>query len=90
MVEIFGQDRPVTEQWGFRPMVVEARLLDLGGPGFRNAILALRHQGLKTEPAFARLLGLGGDPYAAVLTLEAWSDSALRRLVDDLPEAHGG
>ena len=90
VVEIFGQDRPVTEQWGFRPMVVEARLLDLGGPAFRNAIMALRHQGLKTEPAFARLLDLAGDPYEAVLNLEALSDDELRRLLDDPPETHGG
>lgn len=92
VVEIFGQDRPVTAQWGYRPMVIEARLLDLGGPAFRDAIIALRHQGLKTEPAFAQLLGLAGDPYEAVLGLEASSDGELRRLiqVDNPAETHGG
>jgi hypothetical protein len=89
-VEIFGQDRPVTKQWGFRPMVVEARLLDLGGPTFRQAIMALRHQGLKTEPAFARLLSLAGDPYEAMVELETWSGDELRRLLDNLTEPHGG
>ncbi|MFP6740345.1 MAG: DUF4269 domain-containing protein [Alphaproteobacteria bacterium] len=89
-VEIFGQDRPVIEQWGYRPMVVEARLLDLGGAALRTAIMALRHQGLKTEPAFARLLGLAGDPYEAMVELETSSDDELRRLLDNLAKPHGG
>ncbi|QCO12481.1 DUF4269 domain-containing protein (plasmid) [Azospirillum brasilense] len=35
------------------------------GPAFREEVLRMRGQGLKTEPTFASLLGLKGDPYRA-------------------------
>lgn len=38
----------------------------------------------------ADLDGLAGDAYAALPSLEAWSDDELRRLLDDLAETHGG
>ena len=37
------------------------------GPAFKEQIRGLKRNGLKTEPAFAKLLGLNGDPYRAVL-----------------------
>jgi hypothetical protein len=58
-------------------MVVESRLLDILGPDFRNGIIALKKQGIKTEPAFARMLGLSGDPYRAVLAIENYGDEQL-------------
>ena len=90
VVECFGEPLPVNEQRGYRHMVVEARLLDIGGEPLRETIIALKESGLKTEPAFARLLGLAGDPYEALLELETWSDEKLRRLIDDFAKAHGG
>ena len=47
-------------------MVIEGRLLDLAGESFRHNVIELEQSGLKTEPAFARLLGLNGDPYEAL------------------------
>ena len=79
--EIFGQALPVAQQHGWRHFRIERRLLDLGGPALAQAIIALRHRGLKTEPAFAALLGLTGDPYAALLDLEGQDDAALRALL---------
>jgi hypothetical protein len=75
--ELFGSPLPVARQAGWRHFVVEQRLLAIGGPPFRAAILALRHQGIKTEPAFADILSLPGDPYAALLALERESDDSL-------------
>lgn len=68
--EIFGSPRPVAEQAGWRHFLIEQRLLDQGGEPFRARIMALRHGGMKTEPAFAQALGLAGDPYAALLALD--------------------
>jgi hypothetical protein len=47
----------------------------------RNAVMAARRGGLKTEPAFAKILGLSGDPYSAMLAIEVQSDSALAELL---------
>ena len=61
--------------------MAERRLLDLGGPYFREAILTLRNRGMKTEPAFASVLGLAGDPYVAMRALFAASDDQLADLI---------
>lgn len=79
-VEIFVQNVPVERQMGWRHMLVEARLLLLD-PSLHPAIRALKQAGVKTEPAFARLLGLPGDPYQSLLTLEAHNDTALIQLL---------
>lgn len=75
--EIFAATEPVAAQAGWRHFLVERRLLDLGGMRLRDAVMALRREGLKTEPAFARALGIGDDPYAALLALEAADDAGL-------------
>jgi ribosomal protein S18 acetylase RimI-like enzyme len=81
-IEIFGQPVPVTAQHGFRHMIVEGRLLAIGGEALRDRVRARKQAGAKTEPAFAQVLGLDGDPYAAVLALESSTRDALVRLVD--------
>lgn len=68
-VEVFLQDKPTHEQDGYRHMLIEYRLLQEKGVTFRQQILQLKQQGIKTEPAFAQLLGLQGDPYEALLLL---------------------
>ncbi|MBB3773641.1 hypothetical protein FHS55_004285 [Angulomicrobium tetraedrale] len=70
------------EQVGWRHFEVEERRLALGGAPFRAAIRVLRHDGLKTEPAFARALGLDGDRYAARLALHAQDDAELLKRID--------
>ncbi|AWG26621.1 DUF4269 domain-containing protein [Flavobacterium kingsejongi] len=66
-IEIFGQPLPTRKQSGYRHMLIEHRLLEQKGSGFRQQVVALKAKGHKTEPAFALLLGLLGDPYAALL-----------------------
>ena len=81
LIEIFGQPRPVIEQNGYRHMVVEARLLALGGEEARVRIRELKRAGLKTEPAFARYFQLVGNPYQVLLHLAQLSDEALAATV---------
>jgi len=71
-IEIFGQDVPTREQRGYRHMLVEHYLLETRGEAFRQEVIALKKQGMKTEPAFAQLLGLTGDPYTELLTYEKY------------------
>ncbi|WP_127499241.1 DUF4269 domain-containing protein [Paenibacillus glycanilyticus] len=66
--ELFGQPVPVTKQHAYLHMVVEAELLKRN-PDLRARVIRLKSQGIKTEPAFAQLLGLEGDPYEALLEL---------------------
>ncbi|MDQ1081069.1 DUF4269 domain-containing protein [Pseudoroseomonas cervicalis] len=79
--EIFGAAQPVAEQAGWRHFVVERRLLALGGTKLRRAVRAARQRGMKTEPAFASVLGLEGDPYAALLALWGAPPARLRALL---------
>lgn len=75
--EIFTQNVPVPIQNAVTHLLIEERLLALGGPVFREKILAFRRSGLKTEPAFGEALGLE-DPYRELLGLEDFSDNELR------------
>ena len=69
-VEIFGQNRPAHRQEAFRHMLVEHRILQEKDADFKAAVIALKQQGLKTEAAFGKLLGLQGDPFKALLEME--------------------
>ncbi len=75
--ELFGATRPVHQQDGWRHFDVERRLLRLGGAAFRRRVMDHRAQGLKTEPAFAAVLGLEGDPYLAMSALAGQPDASL-------------
>jgi len=66
-VEIFGQNIPSKEQNAFNHMLIEHQILQEKGDGFKQKIIELKRQGLKTEPAFAQLLALAGNPYEALL-----------------------
>lgn len=69
-VEVYGQNLPTTEQNGYRHMIVEHKLLLERGEAFRLQIVRLKKQGYKTEPAFAKLLGLNSDnPFDELLKL---------------------
>lgn len=66
-IEIFGQEIPVVQQAGYRHMIIEHEILLQRGDVFRQEVIKLKNAGYKTEPAFARLLNLEGDPYSALL-----------------------
>lgn len=69
-IEVFGQNIPTFQQNAYRHMLVEDKLLAKYGEEFRQQIISLKRQGYKTEPAFALALGLEGDPYLTLLTVE--------------------
>lgn len=75
-VEIFCQAVPTREQWGVRHFLIEVRLLDLF-EDLKSRVIELKRSGLKTEPAFAKALGLAGDPYVAILKLDGVDDGEL-------------
>lgn len=76
-IQLFAQSIPAVEQNGFKHMVIEYRILQFLGEDCKQHIRALKLCGMKTEPAFAELLQLTGDPYEALLELYAWSDERL-------------
>lgn len=73
-LEIFGQPVPTKQQAGYRHMVIEYNLLKKNGNNFRQQIIELKRRGFKTEPAFALVLGLKGDPYSELLKLDGLVD----------------
>ncbi|QJE74459.1 DUF4269 domain-containing protein [Aerophototrophica crusticola] len=75
-VEIFAQAWPVERQMGWLHLLAEARLLH-ARPDAAEPLRALKRSGLKTEPAFACLFGLCGDPYAALAALAEAPDDLL-------------
>ncbi len=68
-VEVFGQNRPATQQEAYRHMVIEHKILQQKGEQFRQEIVKLKMEGYKTEPAFGVLLGLGNNPYKKLLQM---------------------
>jgi hypothetical protein len=84
-IEIFGQPRPVREQHAVRHMVVEERLLRHGGVEVRRHIRQLKGQGRKTEPAFAVVFRLPGDPYQTLLQLAELEEEDLVSVLTSVP-----
>ncbi|SIQ53870.1 protein of unknown function [Paenibacillus macquariensis] len=82
-IEIFGQEQPTRQQNGFRHMVIEDRMLRIYGKHFNDQIIQLKIEGLKTEPAFAKVLKLEGDPYLRLLEIYNWTDEEIRDLWEE-------
>lgn len=79
--EVYASETPVQLQAGFRHYQVMKRLVHIGGNGFIGRVRRLKEAGLKTEPAICRVLGISGDPYAAVLELKHWSEKELKERI---------
>jgi len=65
-IEIFAQNKPTIEQNAYLHMVAEYKILQEKGEEFKQKIIELKKQGIKTEPAFGMLLGLE-NPYEDLL-----------------------
>lgn len=64
--ELFAQPISVEKQHAYQHMIIEHHLL-LTHPHLREKIIQLKEKGLKTEPAFAKVFNLKGNPYEALL-----------------------
>lgn len=70
-LELYLTPAPLERLNGWRHLSLMAALLERFGAAFYHQVLRLRlDEGLKGEAAMCHLLGLAGDPYAALLTLE--------------------
>ena len=69
-IEIFGQTIPTEKQYSYLHMLIEEQILQEKGCEFKKQIVELKKQGIKTEPAFAQMLGLKGDPYLELLKFD--------------------
>lgn len=80
--ELFCQSTPTYQQWGVRHFKTEQRIFEIA-PQLKAIVIKLKRSGLKTEPAIAKVLGLPGDPYAAILQLENVGDDQLKLMISD-------
>ncbi|WP_404450358.1 DUF4269 domain-containing protein [Sutcliffiella horikoshii] len=64
--ELFGQALPVHKQFAYLHMLIEDELMKRN-PGLKEKVLHLKKQGYKTEPAFCKILNIGGDPYEGLI-----------------------
>lgn len=79
-IEVYASPIKSTASNGYRHMLIEARILTLLGNSFKEEIVELKSGGLKTEPAFAKVLNLSGNPYDELLSLENYSDDEILSL----------
>jgi len=68
-IQVYGSPTPVAQQRAWVHMVAEAYLLSQSGPEAKAAVRALKSSGMKTEPAFAHVFGLQGEPYEVLYEL---------------------
>ena len=66
--ELFAQPKPVRNQNAYRHMIVEHMLLMQRSP-YKGRSYSLKGTRFKTEPAFAQVLNIDGDPYEELILL---------------------
>lgn len=66
--QLFAQPIKVDDQNAYRHMIIEHYLM-LNHPQLKKQVIQLKQLGMKTEPAFAKVLGLVGDPYDELLKI---------------------
>lgn len=69
-IEIYASNIESDKSNGYRHMIIEYKLLKLYGKQFKEEVIKLKREGLKTEPAFAKILNLNGNPYEKLLEFE--------------------
>ncbi|MCW2259876.1 MULTISPECIES: DUF4269 domain-containing protein [Sphingobacterium] len=67
LIEIYATDIDTEKQNGYLHMIKEYEILQARNDSFKMEIIKLKKQGIKTEPAFCKLLNISGDPYVELL-----------------------
>jgi len=80
-IEVYGRTRPVETHESYIHWLAEDRLLKRAEEKLRNDVRSIKRTGLKTEPAFAQCLKLGGDPFTELLKLASPGDDALKQII---------
>lgn len=70
-IELYGNRKPSDMQNAYLHMLVEGKLLGMGGESFRKEIIELKKSGIKTEPAFCKILKIEGNYYEKMLDEES-------------------
>ena len=71
-------------------MIVEYKLLKRLGETARQGIIELKRSGYKTEPAFAKLLRITGDPYDELLQIYHWPEDRLDAYIKSYMDKENG
>lgn len=75
--ELFVQNKETVKQTAHRHFLIEERFLKIGGSLFKEAVMKERNNGLKTEPAYAKVLNLNGNSAQLLLDLQLKSNTHL-------------
>lgn len=70
-IEIYSENKPTMLQMGYLHLIKEYEILQIKPDSFKQEIILLKKKGIKTEPAFAKLLNLTGNPYEVLYKLLA-------------------
>jgi predicted metalloenzyme YecM len=81
--EIFAQARQPVRQNAYLHFLIEERLLNLGGAAFKKEIKRARLTGIKTEPAFAKILNIQDDPYKGLLELQKKDSAFIKGVMNE-------
>ena len=77
-IEIYSENRQTDKQYGYLHMLKEYEILQSNDEHFRQAIISLKKEGWKTEPAFCKLLNIVGDPYTELLNYNMENQTIFR------------
>ena len=82
-IELFCQNKSVYCQQANLHFLIEGRLLKVFGNSLKKKVLNLKENGIKTEPAFEKLLNLQ-VPYKSLIELQKCSDKELRQKFESI------
>lgn len=83
-IEIYASKIKSEETNGYKHMVIENKILKITNSRFKKAVIELKKEKIKTEPAFAKILKIEGDSYEKLLELEKYSEKELELLIDKI------